>query len=225
MWERFLSMSSKSPLLLLASIATWLPIIIAIYGRKKLSSELKILLFYLISYAVFDICEWVTAAAKLHNAYLHNINEWVGMLLTGWLYFKIVESSSVKKKIVFTLTLIAIISNLFKFSWGEIAGYSFTFNKVVIITFIFLHFHAIITEVKISNILQHPPFWISAAFLIFACGMLFIYLFWQYTISTTTQKDLFGLYFGIISQTFIFIFMILLSIAFWTSKFSKQNVE
>lgn len=225
MWERFLSMSSKSPLLLLASITTWLPIIIAIYGRKKLTSELKILLFYLIAYVIFDICEWITAAAKLHNAYLHNINESVGMIITGWLYFKIVETSPTKQKVVIALTLITALNSIFRFSWEEVAGYSFTLNKTAVITFVFLHFHSIITEVRVSNILKHPPFWISAAFLILACGTLFIYLFWQYTISTTTQKELYRLYFSIISQTFICIFMILLSIAFWTSKFSEQNVE
>ncbi len=225
MWERFISMSLKNPLTLLASITAWLPIIIAVYGRQKLTSELKILLFYLITYVIFDILEWVTAAARLHNAYLHNINEWVGMLITGWLYFKIVESSRTKQKVVITLTLIAILNNIFRFSWEEVAGYSFTLNKAVVISFVFLHFHSIITEIRISNILKHPPFWISAAFLIFACGTLFIYLFWQYTISTTTQKELFRLYFGNITQLFIFTFMILLSIAFWTSKFTKQNVE
>lgn len=224
MWERFISMSSRNPITLLASLATWLPIILAIYGRKKLTSELKILLFYLLIYAVFDISEWITASAKKNNLYLHNINEWIGMLITGWLYHKILESSSVKKKIVVVLTLIAVINSIFKFSWEEIAGYSFTLNKVVIITFVFLHFHSIITEVKVSNILKHPPFWISAAFLIFACGMLFIYLFWHYTLATTTQKEMFRLY-NKIGQAFIFIFMILLSFAFWTSKFTKQDVQ
>lgn len=222
MWERFISMSLKNPLTLLASIATWLPIILAIHGRKKLTSELKILLFYLLVYAVFDISEWVTASAKKNNLYLHNINEWGGMLITGWLYYKILASSAIKKKIVIALTLITVINSIFKFNWEEIAGYSFTLNKVVIISFVFLHFHSIITEVKISNILQHPPFWISAAFLIFACGMLFIYLFWQYTLATTTQKEMFRLY-NNIGQAFIFIFMILLSFAFRANKLTTQN--
>lgn len=224
MWERFLSMSSKSPILLLASITAWLPIIIAIYGRKKLTSELNILLFYLILYVIFDICEWITASAKIHNAYLHNISEWIGMFICGWLYYKILAPSSIKQRTIILLTFIAVIISIFEFSWEEIAGYSFTLNKVIVITFVFLHFHSIITEVKVSNIIQHPQFWISAAFLIYACGTLFIYLFWHYTLATTTQKELFKLY-SKIGQMFFLIFMILLSIAFWTSKFSKQNVE
>jgi hypothetical protein len=223
MWERLISMSSRNPLTLLASIATWLPIMLAIYGRKNLTSELKILLFYLLIYATFDISEWVMALQKKNNLYIHNISEWVGMLITGWLYAKIVESSSIKKKIVIVLTLIAVVNSIFKFDWEEIAGYSFTLNKAVIITFVFLHFHSIITEVKVSNILQHPPFWISAAFLISACGMLFIYLFSHYTLATTSQMEMFRLY-NNIGQAFIFIFMILLSFAFWTSKFTKQDV-
>jgi len=222
MWERFIAMLSKNPLLLLASIITWLPIILAIYRRKNLTSELKILLFYLIIYTLFDISEWITASAKIHNAYLHNINEWVGMLICGWLYHKILTPSSIKQRAVIVLTLITVIISVFEFSWEEIAGYSFTINKVVIITFVFLHFHSIITEVKVSNIIQHPPFWISAAFLIFACGTLFIYLFWNHTISTTTQKEVFKLY-GKISQMFFLTFIVLLSFAFIANKLAKRN--
>jgi hypothetical protein len=223
MWEKFINLTLKAPLLLLASISVLLPIIVGFYRKKYLSSELKILLFYLIIYSIFDLSEWLyVLLGKKNNMYLHNISEWISMLITGILYFKILDTT-LKKNIVLALIFIIIIQNLLQFNWAELAGYSFTLNKLILIFFVFLHFQSIITELNISNILLHPPFWISAAFMIFSCGTLFIYLFWNYTLSTTIQNSIFRVYDNF-EQIFRILFMLLFSIAFWVSKFEKKHV-
>lgn len=137
MWEKFINLTSKAPLLLLASISVLLPIIVGFYRKKYLSPELKILLLYLIIYSIFDLSEWsYVLLGKKNNMYLHNISEWISMLITGILYFKILETP-LKKNIVLSLIFIIIIQNLLQFNWGELAGYSFTLNKLILIFFVF----------------------------------------------------------------------------------------
>ncbi len=223
MWERFNNLVSTAPSLLLASTAILLPIIVAFLRRAYLTFELKTLLSFLLTYLVFDISEWILALFRINNMYLHNISELAGMLITGFLYYRILINSRFKQRIVIVLISLVILQNILQFSWGELAGYSFTLNKVVLISFVFLHFHSIITEMKITNILLHSPFWISSAFMVFSCGMLFIYLFWNYTLSTSSQKEIFRLY-SDIEQIFRIISLILFSFGFWTSKFANQNV-
>lgn len=59
--------------------------------------------------------------------------------------------------------------------------------------------------------------------MIFSCGTLFIYLFWNYTLSTTIQNSIFRVYDNF-EQIFRILFMLLLSIAFWVSKLEKKHV-
>lgn len=216
MWERLIQLFSQYPLITFSSVSVFIPIFLGIYKRAYQSLKLKLLLLYLISYCIFDLSEWVTVLiGTKNNMYLHNIGELISTLIIGLIYFKIFTTTS-KKITVIILISIVIIQNILQFNWGELAGYSFTLNKIVLIIFVFLHFHSIISEMNVKNILQHSLFWMSAAILIFSCGTLFIYLFWQYTLANELQREVFHMYSNI-EQVFRILFMFMLGISFWVS--------
>ena len=118
--------------------------------------------------------------------------------------------------------LLATIIAIFDFKTLEISPFATAFDKVLMIVFVFLHFNTILSEMKIKNILLHPPFWISVAVIIYAAGSFSIDLFSNYIFNDSDETFLFFLNMRRIVNI---IFLLILSIAIWVKKYNIKEEQ
>jgi hypothetical protein len=79
-------------------------------------------------------------------------------------------------------------------------------HKLAIVGVVFLHFHTLMSELKITKILNYPFFWISSGILMFSCGSVLIMLFYTYTFSVKTPA-MFLFYEQFISLLIVLMFL------------------
>jgi hypothetical protein len=86
--------------------------------------------------------------------------------------------------------------------------------RLLLIGFVLTHFWSLMAEMKVTNLVAHPPFWVSIAVLLNGAGTVFIYLFKRLTLTSATRNEYFSWYWGV-TQAFLIVFYGLLAYSFW----------
>lgn len=193
-----------------------LPIVLAIWKRTYKDAILKTLFIYLVIDLSCNLTEFILAFIGLYNIWLFNTFFLFEVIIFGIIYTQLLLSPTKRKFIVFCLIIATIIA-VFDFKTLEISPFATAFDKVLMIVFVFLHFNTILSEMRIKNILLHPPFWISVGVIIYAAGSFSIDLFSNYIFNDSDETFLFFLNMRRIVNI---IFLLILSVAIWVKKYN-----
>lgn len=216
MLERIITYFSNYPLVLIVSLLPLLPIILAVGVRAYKDPILKLLTIYLVTDLSCNIILFILSINGIYNIWLINTFFLFEAIVFGFIYYKLFHSKSIKIFITIALLLATLIT-IFDFKTLEISPFATAFDKVLMIIFVFLHFNTILSEMKIKNILIHPPFWISVGVIIYAAGSFSIDLFSSYIFNDSDETFLFFLN---MKRIVNIIFLLILSIAIWVKKYN-----
>jgi hypothetical protein len=216
MLERIITYFSNQPLVLIVSLLPLLPIILAVGVRAYKDPILKLLTIYLVTDLLCNIILFILAINGIYNIWLINVFFLFEAMMFGYIYYQLFHSKSIKIFITITLILATLIT-IFDFKTLEISPFATAFDKVLMIIFVFLHFNTILSEMKIKNILLHPPFWISVGIIIYAAGSFSIDLFSNYIFNDSDETFFFFLN---MKRIVNIIFLLILSVAIWVKKYN-----
>ncbi len=222
MLDRFFYLLQKYPLDFVTDLIVIVPILVGIINLKYLSKSIKIILTYLSFIIIINIISIYLGIVKKNNMFLFNIKDIGEIIAWGLFYFFILKTSNIKSKVILILAIISLIINILLFNNKEISGYSHVINSIVLIIAVFLHYHEIVSQLKIENIIFHSPFWLSASILLSSSGTILIYLFSSITLSTTTPYKIFD-NFLIVTQIVSIISLFLITFAFWINRFENKK--
>lgn len=176
------------PIMALYTLMPLLVIFTVWHKKIPLKSHLDKVMWFSVFFFFSDLPLWITAGLNIHNMMYYYIRDlWVHMLIIGIYYF--VLDSPVKKRIIILIEIILLLIGILSILVSkDVPAELSSIYKLAVILAIFMHFHSIISELKITSLLNYPFFWISSGALIFSCGSIFIMLFYKYTINIQTPK-------------------------------------
>lgn len=189
MLEKFIKISSGEVLLPIQSILLLVVFCIGVFLFRKKSVTVKYLVVFLLISTCFDIAQWITALNAIHNRFVFNFKDIFEFLAISTLYYFLLNKSKIKKWVVILSVIISIIFFYLNFNWEEIAGYAVTLNRIFVAIYVLLFLHSLLSDFTIENMLLYSPFWITAGFMFYSFGSIFINLFWIYGLSLEADKD------------------------------------
>lgn len=193
MIEKILKLATGYPIMALSTLMPLFIIFIAFQKQKRLDKQLKLVLGFAFFFFATDIPLWVTTGLGINNQKYYYIRELLNHLIIIGIYYFILDSA-VKKRIIIIIKISLILIGVASiFFYKEDATQFTSIYKLGIIAVVFMHFHSIMSESKIKNLLIYPLFWISSGLLIFSCGSVLIVLFFNYTF-ISPELSVFRLY-------------------------------
>lgn len=207
-----------------SSLAILFPLIVVFIRRKYLlTTELKIMIVYIISSMIIDVLATYWARV-LHrqNHFILNIYAVVECVLLILMYREVLINKVVKKATLFVSTLFTLFSVvLFTDVLGFLKFNSFVnaISCLLIITCVLAYFFQLLQTLTVQKLSVTPMFWISVACLLYFSGNLFLFLYGETLLfhSSPFIKQLWLIYFLL-----LFIFRIFLAIGLWFSKTPLQ---
>lgn len=204
----------------LLSIATILiPFIIGSSKFKLLDEKLRILFLLVITSMIADIFNIVLYYVESNSRPVKHTYSIIEVALIGLFYYKIFSSTLSKGYILICSILFLIFSVTNLIVWESILepndNQSY-FAHIMIVSLVFIYFYEIFKNQNISRLEKEPSFIISATFLIYFAGTLFIHI----TRDIMTAEDFVYYYYKIHSTLHIF-FNLGIALAFWIG--AKKN--
>lgn len=211
------------PIIALSHLLLLLPVCIAMYRQKFLTSTLSLVLLY---FAVHFIEETLLLYYVL--IYKKTISLQKGfffldiILLTEIFYFSYKNNKQLQKMSV----IFAIACGLIVFINYQTEALSFisaSTLKSLIIILSLAYFHKILSENRVKKIVLHSMFWISCGFLIYGMGTFMTSVFTDYLLDDKITSDqTFDLFWNM-GQLLSIIHCVLVAIGLWVSKFDREN--
>ncbi len=208
----------------IASFALFCPLIIAIFRRRYLTNELKVLFLYLIASIITEILGNVFARVlHIPNHFILNTFAVLECILISFIFQEVFINKNLKR-VAFILIIIYTLVSIYLFIMPD--GF-FKFNSIVntiscllIIIWVFAYFYQLLQTLQVIKLYTIPLFWISVGCLLYFSGTLFIFL---YSDTILFQKEPI-LYYQLwnIYYVLLFVFRFLLAVGLWFSKTAFQ---
>ncbi len=193
MIEKIIYLGTHYPIMAFATLLPFFILLAISFSKISLDSSMKIIHIYVILFFLSDIPLWITTGLKINNVIYNHVREvLLSMYLIGIYYF-IINSKLKQRYIIGTEVFLAVLGVASLFYKPYPSSLIFIY-KIAMIPVVFLHFHSIISELRITKLLNYPFFWISSGVLIFSCGSLLVTLFYRYTIGAFHDAETFKLY-------------------------------
>jgi hypothetical protein len=223
MIDKIIKLATGYPIMALSTLMPLFVILFALLIQIKLDKQLKLVLGFAFFFFITDIPLWITTGLGINNLKYHYIREFLNHLIMIGIYYFILSSPGKKRVILIIETFLLLIGAASIFFYKENTAQLTSIYKLGIIFVVFMHFHSIMSELKIKNLLNYPFFWISSGLLIFSCGSILILLFFNYTF-ISKEGSLFKIYSQFLDVLIILMF-IFIGIGFLNAKESihKQN--
>ncbi len=198
----------------LFSIATILiPFSIGAFKFNFLDKKLKILFLLVLASMIADIFNIVLYYIESNSRPVKHAYSIIEIVLIGLFYYKIFSNTLAKRYIVISSILFLIFSIINLIVWESILepndNQSY-FAHILIVSLVLIYFYEIFKNQSFSRLEKEPSFIISASFLIYFAGTLFIHI----TRDIMTAEDFVYYYYKIHSTLHIF-FNLGIALAFW----------
>lgn len=215
MLENILNIAQDFPLITLSTV---MPLLVSIYvwrTRSSIDKPLTVVLWFCVFFFLSDLPLWVTSGLGIRNLRYNYIRDISFHLMIIGIYYFVLNNSFKKRVILYMILILSIIGITPLLLSYEAPSQLTAIHKLAIVGVVFLHFHTLISELKITKILNYPFFWISSGILTFACGSALIMLFYTYTFSVKTPS-MFLFYEQFLSLLIILMF-VFIGIGFFNS--------
>lgn len=163
-----------------ASFVLFFPIVVAIYRRKYMKKELKVMCYYLAFVLLFQLIAIVVSAVfKTNNLPFLHFYTVVEFGIISWFY-KEYLGSFLNPKIIYgnfvLFTTLAILNVIFVQSIFEYNSYPRGLECLFVVFYAITAYYKIIKSLEIISIEKSPLFWINAGFLFYFAGSLFLFV-------------------------------------------------
>lgn len=163
-----------------ASFVLFFPIVVAIYRRKYMKKELKVMCYYLAFVLLFQLIAIVVSAVfKTNNLPFLHFYTVVEFGIISWFY-KEYLGSFLNPKILYgnfvLFTTLAILNVIFVQSIFEYNSYPRGLECLFVVFYAITAYYKIIKSLEIISIEKSPLFWINAGFLFYFAGSLFLFV-------------------------------------------------
>lgn len=190
MLEKFIRIASSDILLPIQSLLLLAVFCIGSLFFFKKTETLKYLVAFLFISTSFDLAQWITALHAINNRFVYNFKDISEFLAISALYYFFFRNSNLKKWVVVLSVIISIVFFYFNFNWEEMAGYAVTLNRIFVAIYVIMYLHLLLSDFSIENILLHAPFWITAGFMFYSFGAIFVNLYWEYGLSASSENTI-----------------------------------
>ncbi len=186
----YLSYFGRYPLASFVVFFILVPLGLAWVRYAYLDKAFRLLLAFLILDFVVGLWMLHLAAHRANNILLLNLFVPIRYILFSGMFYYNFRSRKVRWVIFYTLIafgpfalldIYASNHNLSDLHNHLVGRYSQVVESALIILWVLIYFYEIINNLKVSNILTYPFFWVCAGLLIFYSGNIFYFPFWYYT--------------------------------------------
>jgi hypothetical protein len=208
-------------LLKFASLPIILPIIISFIRFRSLSTETKILCFYIYFSATIEIAANVFISFHIPNLALLHLFTIVEFIFISCLYKKALEGlipNKIFTVFIVVLSLFLVCNSIFIQPLSGFNTIARTVSNVIIIVYSILFFYKTFKELKIFHLEKEPMFWINSGILFYFSCNLFFFIFSNYILTLSTSVNL-KVWF--VHAVFNFLIYIFFSIGIWHSPKKK----
>lgn len=208
-----------------ASLSVIIPILMGIITLRKYESKtLWIVLFYCLTYSVFEIVGWYYALNHWQNHFILNTLSYVDILFWG-AYFYLILEKKLNRGMVAFLVIITVILTLWSHigtgrDFNRLDSFALSVGSLSLIFFSLIFFYQLLNNLNIKNIFSYPHFWINVGVLIYFSGSFFTFIFAEYIAFSKDEKII---HFFSISAVLLFFHRIFLAIGLWFSKTPIQS--
>lgn len=161
------------------SLVLFFPVAIAIYRRKYMKKELKIISYYLAFVLLFQLIAVVSVIFIKNNLPFLHFYTVAEFALISWFY-KEYLGDFLNKKIIYVFvglfTIFAIVNALFIQSIFEQNAYPRGLECLFVVFYAITAYYKTLKSLDIISIEKSPLFWINAGFLFYFAGSLFLFV-------------------------------------------------
>ena len=181
-WQEITKSISSYPLSFLPDCFLLLGIGIGGFSLRYLNGPTRVILLMLLAcFLVEIVLVYYAAILKQNNHFLFNLTSLVEMVCLSMAYH--IEINQRKsRQIILTLLATYLITFVYSFEWVRFAEYLLTIERLILLSFVALHFQYILSFMRVPNILAYAMFWVSAGVIVYAAGTFFIFLFTRVTL-------------------------------------------
>jgi hypothetical protein len=223
MWERFLDLSARYPLDLIAHLSGLLPILTGLIRFRQLNRVgLWIWLLFIFFFTKDSYSLWLVLLAR-STTFVQNVEAFFQVIFISQIFYWSFESKK-SKQITIGVLLLALAGIAYTYSSSNVSTMSMTIVRVVSIGFSLAYFNKVLVDMRIKNILLHSMFWFCAGLLVYASGTFFSMLFSEYWYGDIAKvpAEIFDRYWNI-CQTLFIVFCCIAAIGLWVSKHDQEN--
>ena len=212
----------KYPLNGVSHLCSILPIFIGTLNYKYLTKGLRLLLILFGAYFISDSYSLLLSIYHRSTFAVQNIQPLWEVMLIATLYLNYFQSALLKKTVLYgTAIIVGVI--ILTFRTDSISPVSSTVQKLFVTALALMYLNEIMDEIRITNILIHSMFWMSAGVLIYSAGTFFFSLFSTYLYADITSDNVFDAFWNL-SQLLYILFVLLATVGLWFSKYDRTNL-
>ena len=153
------------------------------------------------------------AILKQNNRFLVNMTSLVETICLSVAYYIEIKQKK-NRQVILVLLATYLITFAYSFEWARMGEYLLTVERLVLLSFVALHFHHILSIMRVPNILAYAMFWVSAGVMVYAAGTFFIFLFTRVTLENSRASIDFMRYLSVV-RWFTCIFYTVIAAAFY----------
>ncbi len=228
----FFSYVERYPLSCAPVFLIVLPLLLCLARYRSLNSAFRLLLIFLAVDLIIGLVMIQMAANHQNNLLLLNLFVPIRYGLLSAMFYEQFQSERyrhwVKYSIIgfipFALLDIYVSNfNLADLHHHRVGKYAQVVESALLIVWALLYFYEIIKELKVTNIILYPFFWVCAGLLIFYSGNIFFFPFWHYMYQWDEKLEL-----GFIEKVPAIVELIslfLFSIGIWQTRSHRESLE
>lgn len=202
-----------------AIYVSFIPLLFILFIKSRTYFKIKWVLFVLIALGVSIDLMLKNPDIDINYNVFYNAYT-VICIVTSMLLFNYILTTLTPKKISFytLLTLLVIFLACILYTKNPFIDSSLPYlaYSLIIVLLAFLFFRTLLNQMKIQNLLIHPPFWIVFAFLIYYGGTMSLTLFQDFILGQAGFELTVVLW--PIQSIASILFSILISISLWTMR-------
>ncbi|WP_234735004.1 hypothetical protein [Tellurirhabdus bombi] len=157
------------------------------------------------------------AAFGRNNHFLVNITSLVTVIGLGQSYALEIKKASYSRSI-YALTAVYAAIFLYAFQWTRVIEYILAIERLLLIGFVAMYFHRLLSSLLVENLLQHAMFWNSVGVALYASATLFILLFIRFPFfNEALYRKEYAFYWELTQYASSFLYMTLAT-GFWVRR-------
>lgn len=166
------------------NILTLLTAMMALFRFNSRQLYIKLLGLYFLLFFLYERVGGYLYHVKINPNYASSVGNIIGFPLIAWVYYLTTGKRHRNRYVIliFVYVIFGLVNLLF-IQRENINSYTFVFRSVCTLIFALYYFYWLLKELPTSQLQKLPMFWINSAFMVFASGTLFLYVFTAYLVN------------------------------------------
>lgn len=213
LWQEITKLVGNYPMSFIPDCFLLLGIIVGGFSLRYLNAPMKIILLMLVICFLVEIVLTYYASLNQNNRFFFNLTSLVETVFLSVVYYIEIKQRRSRQAIL-VLLVTYLITFVYSFEWARFAEYLLTVERLVLLSFVALHFQHILSVMRVPNILAYSMFWVSAGVMVYAAGTFFVFLFSRVTLDSLQGDSNFKWYLSMF-RWFTCLFYAILTIALY----------